>query len=89
MADEILAGYRMLGARECIFRWLLLPEGLTSEGFEQAALRSGVRVYGSHRFAVGGVKPEEAARLAISAPNSMEELNEALCILRNVLRQAK
>lgn len=86
LVNQLLSGYQALGPEECIFRWLLLPEGFTGERFEQLALQSGVQVYGSHRFAVGGAEPRAAARLSISTPATAEELKDALHILRNILQ---
>lgn len=86
LVNEILADYQILGSEECIFRWMLLPEGFTSEQFEQVALQAGVRVYGSHRFAVGAAKPRSAVRLSISTPRTIGELNDGLHILRTILR---
>ena len=63
---------------------LVLPEGWSAEGFEQAALRNGVQVYGAHRFAVG-IKPPAAARLAIASPPDMEQLRTGLLQLRTLL----
>ena len=64
----------------------MLPEGWSAEGFEQAALRDGVQVYGAHRFAVG-IKPPAAARLAIASPPDMEQLRTGLLRLRALLEQ--
>jgi len=87
VVNEMLAGYDLRGADECIFRWLLLPGGWSGERFESAASAAGVRVYGAERFAVGKAKPAAAVRLAIAAPESIEELKEGVRRLLVLLRK--
>ena len=83
--DTILADYTSLGGKECLSRWLLLPEGITGAKFEQLAREQGVSVYGSERFAVGKEVPVAAARLAVCAPQTKEELKKGLHILKGIL----
>lgn len=85
LADEILEGYTLLGGAECLSRWLLLPGEASGQAFEAMALEKGLSVYGSHRFAVGKETPIPAARIAVCAPESMEELERGLRILRGLL----
>ena len=84
LADSLLDGFCLQGPPESLFRWLVLPEAWSAEGFEQAALRNGVQVYGAHRFAVG-IKPPAAARLSIASPPDMEQLRTGLLRLRTLL----
>ena len=83
--DTILADYTSLGGKECLSRWLLLPEGITGAKFEQLAREQSVSVYGSERFAVGKEVPVAAARLAVCAPQTKEELKKGLHILKGIL----
>lgn len=83
--DEILKGYPAFGSKECLSRWLLLPEGMTGAEFERLAKEKGVSVYGSERFAVGKEVPSAAARIAICAPQTKEELEKGLLILKEIL----
>lgn len=85
IANRYLAQYKLLGSDECLFRWLLLPEKFSGEQFEKLTFNAGVSVYASERFAVGNVKPPNAVRIAVSAPNSDEELKRALNILKGIL----
>lgn len=85
LTDEILAGYDVAGDSASLSRWLRLPPGVTGERFERMALERGVSVYGSERFTVGKDAPAGAARLAVCAPGSTEELERGLLILRNIL----
>lgn len=83
--DKTLKGYTALGGKECLSRWLLLPEGMTGAEFEHLAREKGVSVYGSERFAVGKEIPVAAARLAVCAPQRKEELKKGLHILKEIL----
>ena len=64
----------------------MLPDGITSAQFEREAARRGVCVYGAEHFAVGRSIPEEGARLAICAPESLQQLEQALVTIRDILR---
>ncbi|MEA1962281.1 MAG: aminotransferase class I/II-fold pyridoxal phosphate-dependent enzyme [Bacillota bacterium] len=83
--DRYLDDYTVLGEDECNFRWLMLPVRFTGESFELCAYHAGVQVYAAERFAVGNAKPERAVRLAVTAPESTAQLEEAMKILRNLL----
>ena len=73
----------------CIFRWLRLPDNCAYSGsaFEQLALQNGVQVYAAERFALGDSSPENAVRLAITAPVNRSELEKGLKILQNMLHE--
>ncbi|KNZ42312.1 PLP-dependent aminotransferase family protein [Acetobacterium bakii] len=88
LIDEALSGYRVLGSADCIFRWLLLPKGITGNTFESLAQAAGVQVYAAERFAVGNVKPVAAVRLAVGAANSNDELLAGLEIIGDLLKKA-
>lgn len=85
ITDRILHGFRVRGDCQSLSRWLLLPDGMSGEEFERISLEHGVFVYGSERFAVGKDRPIGAARLAICAPGSLEELEQGLTILKSLL----
>ena len=89
LADRFLEGWQLLGAPESIFRWLLLPEGMTGESFEMMALRAGVQVYAAERFAVGTARPERAVRIAVTSPGSVEKTEQALGIIRGLLENGE
>ena len=68
------------------FRWYnAFSKGVTGLAFEKLARQHGVSVYGSERFAVGKEAPIAAARLAVCAPESPEELEQGLIILKQLL----
>jgi len=85
LVDAYLADYNCYGDETCIFRWLQLPANCSGVDFEDLALEQGVQVYAAERFTVGNSIPEKAVRLAISAPETVEELEKGLCILRKLL----
>lgn len=87
LVNEYLKGYQVMGNDEIIFRWLVLPDGITGERFEAMALEKGLKVYAAERFAVGKAKPVEAVRLAIGAPKTLEQLEQGLRILKELLKQ--
>ena len=85
VADRLLEGYPLLGGPLSLARWLVLPAGMTGAGFEKAALQKGVAVYGAERFAVGRQLPQGGARLAVCAPDTPQQLEQALAALREIL----
>jgi DNA-binding transcriptional MocR family regulator len=89
LINKVLRGYDIKGDKNCIFRWLILPEGLSGEEFEKKAYKRGVQVYSSERFAVGSTKPFGAVRLAVGSPKNEEELMEGLNIIKNLLEEEK
>jgi len=86
IVDQYLNNYQVLGAPECNVRWLILPDKFTGEDFEAKACRYGVQVYAAERFVVGSVvKPAKAVRLAVTAPESLAKLEEAVKIIKEIL----
>ena len=85
VVDSILGNYKLLGAPECNFRLLHLPKEWTGKDFERAASQSGVQVYCGERFAVGSSMVPAVIRLSITSPKTIQELEKALYILRNLL----
>lgn len=66
------------------FHWVRLPEKLTSEEAELAALQKGVHILGSHRFQQGNQNNAAYVRLSIISPDTEEELSRALEILKKI-----
>ncbi|WP_339238299.1 PLP-dependent aminotransferase family protein [Oceanobacillus sp. FSL W7-1281] len=83
--DRCLADYTCLGADIGIFRWVLLPGKITGAQFELLAAQQGVQVYAAERFVVGNSSPERAVRVAVCAPETTEELEHGLLILKRLL----
>ena len=73
--------------RPAFFKWLPLPEGMDGDRLEQAARERGVHLLASRRFAVGARRPEAFARLAISSPQSEEELSRGLRTVKELIEE--
>lgn len=86
MVDQYFADYTCLGAEIGIFRWLLLPGTITGAQFELLAAQQGVQVYAAERFVVGNSCPDRAVRVAVCAPETIEELERGLIILERLLK---
>lgn len=69
------------------FRWFPLPAGTDSDTVERELRERGVQVFGGMRFAVSSEKQITALRLAISTPETMEELEAGLLRLRSYLEE--
>ncbi|QGQ45626.1 PLP-dependent aminotransferase family protein [Metabacillus sediminilitoris] len=85
VVNRHLADYTCLGADSGIFRWLLLPGKITGAEFERLAAQHGVQVYAAERFVVGNSCPERAVRVSVCAPETLEELEQGLMILKRLL----
>jgi DNA-binding transcriptional MocR family regulator len=85
VVNRYLAEFRCLGDETGIFRWLLLPGTITSAEFETLAAQQGVQVYAAERFVVGNSCPERAVRVSVCAPETLEELEQGLIILKRLL----
>ncbi|MCZ8520429.1 MULTISPECIES: aminotransferase-like domain-containing protein [Paenibacillus] len=87
IVNRYLADYPCAGVETGIFRWLLLPGRVTGAEFERLAAQQGVQVYAAERFVVGNSSPERAVRIAVCAPETLEELEEGLAILQCLLHK--
>ena len=85
LVNEYLPQNLLSGDESCIFRWINLPQKFNGSEFEKLAEKAGVQVFASDRFAVGKVKPPAAVRIVVTAPETIEDLRNALEILRGLL----
>ncbi|MFB5196267.1 PLP-dependent aminotransferase family protein [Neobacillus sp. KR4-4] len=85
VVNQYLSDYTCLGTETGIFRWLLLPGKITGAEFEKVAAQHGVQVFAAERFVVGKSCPERAVRIAVSATETLEELEQGLIILKGLL----
>lgn len=85
VVDEILFDKRILGNKYSPFRWLMLPENIDSQLFENLARTQGVSVYCASRFAVGNSNFPSAVRISVCAPKNIEDLKKGLYILKSLL----
>lgn len=85
LVNKYLSEYDCRGKDTCIFRWLTLPSQTSGEDFEKLALEHGIQVYAAERFTVGNTIPEKAVRLSICTPDTIEELEQGLKVLKHIL----
>ncbi|MNE19374.1 2-aminoadipate transaminase [compost metagenome] len=85
IVDQWLGDYQIVGSAASIFRWLLLPDYFTGESFELRAYQAGVQVYAADRFAVGTAQPQNAVRIAVTAPGNDGGLEQGLRIIKALL----
>ncbi len=85
--NRYLTDYTYFGADTGIFHWLLLPGRITGAEFENLAAQQGVQVYAAERFVVGNSRPDRAVRVAVCAPETLDELEEGLSILKHLLTE--
>lgn len=89
IANKYFENYTCLGTDTGIFRWLVLPGKITGTAFEALAAQQGVQVYAADRFVVGNSSPERAVRVAVCAPETIEELEQGLAVLKQLLDKIK
>lgn len=85
IVDQWLGDHQIVGSPASIFRWLLLPDYFTGESFELRAYQAGVQVYAADRFAVGTAQPQNAVRIAVTAPGNDGGLEQGLRIIKALL----
>ncbi|GGH86376.1 DNA-binding transcriptional MocR family regulator [Pullulanibacillus pueri] len=85
VVNHYLEHYTCLGVETGIFRWLLLLGTITGAEFEALAAQQGVQVYAAERFVVGNSCPDRAVRVSVCAPETLEELEQGLRILKGLL----
>ena len=85
LACDVLDGLRFRGKRNGFYVWLDLPGDWTGQALEKAAHEHGVNVFGAEKFVVGNTPAPQAARVSLTGPDSLEELESGLNILREIL----
>lgn len=68
------------------FHWVRLPQGLGSQEAELLALRRGLHILGSHRFAMGKHNSPAYIRASIVSPRSEAELERGLKLLWEIVQ---
>ena len=87
LVNSYMSEYDCKGDDTCIFRWLKLPGEMSGAEFEELALSQGVQVYAADRFSIGNCIPERAVRISVGAPETMQELERGLVILKRMLEE--
>lgn len=70
------------------FCWLPLPGHLTSEEVEILALRNGIHILGSHRFAMRSDQKSSFVRVSLTSPDTENELRKGLLILKQIINES-
>jgi len=86
-ALKILSGYDIVNRPCGFFQWLILPTGWQGREFELLAREAGVQVFCAEKFAVGSIPAPSAVRISLSGPDTIEELEKGLDILKKVLQK--
>ena len=68
-----------------LFQWLPLPEHINGYDFEELANKNGVEILCAERFLVGGATEQSALRVATCSPDTTEELEQGLKLLKKLL----
>lgn len=87
LALKILSQYNIVSRPSGFFQWLFLPNGWTGREFELSAREAGVQVYCAEKFVVGSNRVPSAVRISLSGPDTIEELEKGLSILKSVLEK--
>lgn len=82
IASQILQNLTYSSTPNSPFIWLNLPNHRAAD-FVDLVLANGVRILSSDRFAVNKGYIVDAVRIAISSPNTREELKRGLTIIRD------
>ena len=67
------------------FHWYKVPEPWTAIMFESYARKRGVNIFCGEKFAVGNQSMGQYVRLAITSPQTRQDLTMALAILKDIL----
>jgi len=87
IVNEVLGEYAVASELTCPLRFIRLPEHFTGKSFEICAEKTGVRVYGAERFAIGNKPAPKAIRIAVTTPTSIDDLSEGVQRLRELLEK--
>ena len=65
-----------------LFQWLPLAKHIDGYAFEEFAKQNGIEVLCAERFFAGSLIDQSAVRIAICSPDTMDELEKGLIILK-------
>lgn len=89
LLDSILASYDIVEAPTACYRFLNLPSSYDDHELEYLALERGIQIFSAHRFYIGSHPQGCPLRISVSAPNTIEDLEKGLYILRDILENYK
>ncbi|MFZ5965663.1 MAG: PLP-dependent aminotransferase family protein [Bacillota bacterium] len=89
LAIKVLSQYNV-AYRSCgFFQWLFLPNSWQGREFEFCAREAGVQVFCAEKFAVGSGQVPSAVRISLSGPDTIDELEKGLDILKRILENGR
>lgn len=71
------------------FRWIDLPQGMSSQALEILARQRGINLLGGHRFAISTEEGPAHARLAITSPQDETQLARGLDAVKDILNKGQ
>ena len=87
LAKKYLSEYDV-ASRDCgFFQWLLLPDKWQGREFELTLHQAGVQVFCAEKFVVGSSPFPSAIRISLSGPDTKEELERGLMIIKDLLKK--
>lgn len=85
LACDVLDGFRFRGKSHGFYLWLDLPGEWTGQTLEKATHERGVNVFGAEKFVVGETPAPTAARISLTGPSDLNELEKGLNIIKEIL----
>ena len=83
--NKEMRGFNCRGTDECLFRWVVLEDGTDCDRLEALAMEQGVELFAASRFTVGKTRPPSAFRVSVTSPNTDDDLQKGLTILKEIL----
>lgn len=84
-ARRLLSGLSFSGHETGYYLWLHLPGDWTGKLLEARAREAGINIFGAERFIVGSGPAPRAARLSLTGPERLADLENGITRLRQVL----
>jgi DNA-binding transcriptional MocR family regulator len=86
IASSVLPFQSTINPTKRFFQWYQLPKPWTAPFFEAYAHQRGVNVFCGEKFAVGNQSIGQFVRLAITSPETRQDLTVGLTILKDIIQ---
>jgi DNA-binding transcriptional MocR family regulator len=83
--DKVMADHESISSINSMYRFLTLSEKYDDVIIERMCYERGVQVFSAKRFLIGPKNEPNGLRIAVSAPNNIDDLMIGLEIIRSVL----
>lgn len=87
LAIKMLSGYDIKYKPQGFFQWLTLPDKWRGSEFEAISREAGLQVFCAEKFVVGSAQAPSAIRISLSGPDTIEELEKGIEILKGLLQK--